>query len=285
MSPTQPPHVPSRRTFIRALTLLAGFGFVAGIASMAITADPNLGWGQLAPGAVESGQINPSHPTIGPPRAVGLVDGASPVEFELALQMPGARELDAYLAALYDPSSSTYRRFLSAAQFGEQFGLPLARIATLEAWARSAGLAVLGGFVQRTALRVGGTAAQLTRIFGVRLEWYQDPLTGRTFYAPLDAAVIPPAIADAVAGLANLDTRPSSPGVHLAPQLVPMDVPAGGMAPADLATAYDITATTPGCLATARRSRSFRSIPSSIRTSKRSTPNTASMVPCRSESR
>ena len=100
---------------------------------MAMRADSTLRGGPLAPGATGVGQISPSHPTIGPPRPIGLVDGASPVEFELALQLPGARALDAYLAALYDPSSSSYRRFLTAAQFGEQFGLPLSRIANIPA--------------------------------------------------------------------------------------------------------------------------------------------------------
>ena len=173
------------------------------------------------------------------PRLLGPLDPSTTVDFALALRMPGQAALDAYLASLYDPSSANYRHFLSAAEFGARFGLPLSRIASLEAWARAAGLTVLGGYDQRTALRLEATAGAFTRVFGVRLASYSDPKTGLTFHAPLNTSPLPTAIADAVAGLAGLDTRPLTSGARPMVQ-APKAVPAGGMGPVDLAIAYDI---------------------------------------------
>lgn len=177
----------------------------------------------------------------GAPRLLGPLDPSTTVDFALALRMPDQAAIDAYLDSLYDPRSSNYRHFLSAAEFGARFGLPLSRIAGLEAWARAAGLTVVGGYDQRTALRLEGTAGVLTRVFGVRLANYVDPKTGVTFHAPLNESTLPPEIADAVAGLAGLDTRPFRSGaVPKATVPAPRAVPSGGMGPVDLAKAYDI---------------------------------------------
>ena len=176
----------------------------------------------------------------GPPRLVGPVDASTTIDFALALRVADQAEVDAYLASLYDPASPNYRHFLSAAEFGERFGLPLSRIADLESWARAAGLTVLGGYDQRTALRLEGTAGQLGSIFGLRLANYVDPGTGLTFHAPLNDATLPASIADAVSGLAGLNTRPYTSASRLIATNAPRAVANGGMGPVDLATAYDI---------------------------------------------
>ncbi len=176
----------------------------------------------------------------GPPRLVGPIDPAAAVDFSVALRVPGAAALDVYLAGLYDPASPGYRQFLSAAEFGAQFGLPLARVAAVEQWLGAAGMTVLGDNDQRTAIRVRSSAARLADVFGVHLLAYVDPASGATFHRPLDVPAVPAAVSDAVAGLAGLDSRPQRSSVRELAGLPSGAVPPGGLGPVDLAKAYDI---------------------------------------------
>jgi len=152
----------------------------------------------------------PSLGTAAVPMPGGL-DPGTPVDFGLVLRTPDPAAIDAYLARLYDPGSVIHRRFLTAQEFGARFGLPLARIAGLEAWARDAGLTVLGAVDQRTVLRLRATAGQISDLFAVRLGTFLDPTTGVAFHSPLGGASLPEAISDAVVGLTGLDSRPARP--------------------------------------------------------------------------
>jgi kumamolisin len=176
----------------------------------------------------------------GPPTLVGPLDPSSTVEFALTLKMRDPAAIQAYLDGLYDPKSPNYRHFLTAAQFGERFGLPLQRIDALEQWATAQGFSVLGGFDQRTALRLSATAGQLTSVFGVHLANYVDAPTGIVFHAPLDGATMPPAITDAVAGLTGLDNQPAHPRSRVVDGVRPAAIPTDGLGPIELAKAYDI---------------------------------------------
>ena len=177
----------------------------------------------------------------GSPRLLGALDPSATVSFALVLRMPGQAAIEPYLASLYDPASPNYRHFtLSAAEFGARFGLPQSRISGLEAWARAAGLTVLGGYDQRTALRLEATAATLSSLFSVHLASYVDATSGVSYHAPLNAPTIPAEIADAVTGLAGLNTRPFTSAARAMATSSPKAVPNGGMGPVDLATAYDI---------------------------------------------
>ena len=174
------------------------------------------------------------------PSLLGVVDPSEPITFALTLRMALDGAVERYLEDLYDPTSLEYRHFLTAAEFGAIFGLPLDRLHSVEDWAVSEGFEVLGSWRQRTAIRLRATADRIADVFGVRLGRFLDPATGATFHEPLNAETIPPAIGDAVVGLSGLSNRPLRSSVH---QLVGRSVaavPAGGLRPSDLARAYDI---------------------------------------------
>ncbi|HVA88072.1 MAG TPA: S53 family peptidase [Candidatus Saccharimonadales bacterium] len=176
---------------------------------------------------------------IAPPQYLGPADPSDVAEVALDLRLPGEADLQRYLAALSNPASPDYRHFLTAAQFGERFGLPLDRVDAVVAWAQSQGLAISASYDQRTAIRVRGTLGRFGQLFGVRFASYLDPATNLTYHAPLGTASVPAAIAASVDGVSGLSSAPlrtaSGP-------TTPRSAAGGrtGFGPLDLAKAYDI---------------------------------------------
>ncbi len=174
-----------------------------------------------------------------PPKLLGPVGPSETVTFALALKMSQDGAVEQYLEDLYNPASPSYRHFLTAAEFGARFGLPLTRIEGVREWATAQGFRVLGSYDQRTAIRVQASAAQLADVFGVHLGSFLDPSSGTTFHAPLNAEQVPAAISDAVEGLSGLDTRPMRSAARQLVGTPTAAVPDSGLGPVDLAKAYD----------------------------------------------
>src|SRR5829696_7901400 len=90
------------------------------------------------------------------------------VGFTLSLNLRDEQGLEAFLAGLNEPTSSHYQRFLSAADFGERFGLPQQAIDRVVSWLDSAGLEA-SAVPQRTSVAVSGTAAAVNTALEVKL--------------------------------------------------------------------------------------------------------------------
>ncbi|HLY13254.1 MAG TPA: protease pro-enzyme activation domain-containing protein, partial [Candidatus Limnocylindrales bacterium] len=65
------------------------------------------------------------------------------IVFDADLLLPGAGGIASAAAAISDPAGPAYRRYLSAADFGARFGLPLADIAHVASWLSRQGFAVV----------------------------------------------------------------------------------------------------------------------------------------------
>jgi subtilase family serine protease len=167
-------------------------------------------------------------------RVLGPTAPGAQVRFSLALRVPHRAARDRFLASLGEPSSPNYRRFVSAAAIGEQFGLPQATIRDVAARLHAAGLEVVTTFAQRTTLGVVGPASAVERTFGVALVDRVDG-RGRRYHEPVGPPSIPPDLRNAVTGVLGLSDRPFA-----APMDIPFHDQTYGMHPDDLAKAYDI---------------------------------------------
>ncbi len=145
------------------------------------------------------------------------------IEVSLVLRLPRQAALNAFLARAGD-------RRLAPRQFGARFGLSLAQIGALRRRLQRHRLTVARGYPQRTALEVTATVGALESVFRTRLVDRIDP-RGRRYFAPLTAPRLPRWFGRDVLAVTGLDTRPV---------LQPADVPAGGLDPRTLSTAYDI---------------------------------------------
>ena len=173
----------------------------------------------------------------------GRVVDNLPIEHVL-LQLQRSPEqgqaLEALIAELHDPKSAKYHKWLTAEQFGQQFGLAEEDIDSVTAWLQSHGLTVNVVYPNRTVIDFSGTAGQIREAF--RTEIHHLEVNGEPHIGNMSDPQIPIALEPAIAGIVSLsDFMPR-----------PMNKPrteytftSGGntyqaVVPADLATIYTL---------------------------------------------
>jgi kumamolisin len=92
--------------------------------------------------------------------------------------------LDSLLKEVYDPSSPSYRQFLTVEEFTAKFGPTQEDYNVVINFAEAHGLAVVGTSRNRVNLDVKGSVASIEEAFHLTIGIYQHPTEDRTFYAP-----------------------------------------------------------------------------------------------------
>ncbi|HEX4347483.1 MAG TPA: protease pro-enzyme activation domain-containing protein [Vicinamibacterales bacterium] len=173
----------------------------------------------------------------------GLVpDGLAMEHMLLQLQRPAA--LDQQLVSLIDdmnrPGSAVYHQWLTAAQFGQRFGLPQADLTRITTWLTSQGFRIDNVASSGMLIEFSGNAGQVRRAFGAEI--HALSVNGDAHIANMSDPQIPAALAGLVKGIVSLhDFRP---GTHLHKR-AEFQVVIGGntfeaVSPADLATIYNL---------------------------------------------
>ena len=85
---------------------------------------------------------------------------------------------------LYDPSSPSYRQFLTVEQFTEKFGPSREDYDAVIRYAKANGLMVVGTSRNRVNIDIKGSVASIENAFHLTLGVYQHPTENRTFFAP-----------------------------------------------------------------------------------------------------
>jgi kumamolisin len=168
--------------------------------------------------------------------SLGPADPAEQVDFDLVLADRDPAAFDQFRAALQDPASPDHRRYLTPEEIGARFGPTDETLDRVRAAVTSAGLTVVAVPPQRSRMSVTGTAAAASAFLRVTIERWQDPGSGLTYHATSGSPVVPPALADAVLAVEGLS--PGLPASAIDPADAP-PIPGRGLAPADLALAYD----------------------------------------------
>jgi subtilase family serine protease len=115
---------------------------------------------------------------------VGHLPSTQSMRLTLVLPLRNHAELESFLKDLYDPSSSSYRKFLTVEQFTERFGPTRDDYNTVMRFARDNGFKVVQTARNRVNVDVIGTVDSIERAFHVTMGLYQHPTENRTFYAP-----------------------------------------------------------------------------------------------------
>jgi kumamolisin len=102
----------------------------------------------------------------------------------ITLPLRNQDQRDQLLEDLYDPTSPSYRQFLTVEQFTAQFGPTQQDYDAVINFAQENNLTVVGTSPNRLIVRVSGTAANVEAAFHVNLNVYRHPTENRTFYAP-----------------------------------------------------------------------------------------------------
>jgi subtilase family serine protease len=124
--------------------------------------------------AVRSGAAQP----------LGRLPEAQVMSLDLVLPLRDPAGLENFLADVYNPSSSSYRHFLTVAEFTAQFGPTEADYAAVVSYAKSHGLTVTGGSRDGMEVQVKGTVAAVEKALHVNMLNYQHPTENRTFFGP-----------------------------------------------------------------------------------------------------
>jgi len=120
----------------------------------------------------------------GQARSVGRLPGTQSMRLVLALPLRNQAELDKFLQELYDPSSPSYRHFLTVKEFTARFGPTQEDYDAVIRFAETSGLKIVGTSRNRLNVDVTGSVATIEQTLHVTLGLYQHPTENRTFYAP-----------------------------------------------------------------------------------------------------
>jgi kumamolisin len=98
------------------------------------------------------------------------------------------------------------RRYFTDAEFNEAYGADPADLKKIEAWARASNLKVIEASVPKRRVLVEGTIEDISKAFGVQLNEYEHPRTGR-FRGREGELFVPAEVHDLIEGVFGLDTR------------------------------------------------------------------------------
>jgi subtilase family serine protease len=120
----------------------------------------------------------------GSAKLVGHLPASQVMKLVIVLPLRNENALDQALKDLYDPSSPSYRHFLTVDEFTQQYGPTQADYDAVIQFAQENGLAVTGTSRNRLNVSVSGSVANVEKAFNVKLNVYQHPTEARNFYAP-----------------------------------------------------------------------------------------------------
>lgn len=120
----------------------------------------------------------------GQAKSVGRLPATQSMRLVLVLPHRNQPELDNFLKELYDPSSPSYRHFLTVEEFTSRFGPTQEDYDAVVSFAKTHGFAVVGTSRNRLNVDVEGQVASIETAFHVTMGVYQHPTESRTFYAP-----------------------------------------------------------------------------------------------------
>ena len=115
---------------------------------------------------------------------IGPLPVSQSLRLHIVLPLRDQAGLDTFLRELYDPSSPSFRRFLTVPEFTARFGPTEQDYAAATRYFESNGLVVVGGSRDGMDLQVEGSVAAIGTAFHVSMGVYQHPTENRTFYSP-----------------------------------------------------------------------------------------------------
>jgi kumamolisin len=182
---------------------LAGLAFVL-LAALSTTARAQSRWDEAARLPLP-GHVLPVLDKATPAADVAalLKSAAEPMTITVVLRRNDPAGFSAYLRAVYDPGSSSYRQFLSQAELTSRFGPRPEDYAAVRAYFTAQGLVVTDTADNRLTLSLEGTRAQVEHALGVPIRDYT--LGTRKFHAAAGEPSLPAAIAPLVQAVAGLN--------------------------------------------------------------------------------
>ena len=174
------------------------------------------------------------------------------VQVSFGLPYRNQIKLNELLQRVYDPKDPMYGHYIIGDEFDRQFAPTQADYDAVMQFALNHGMTIVKTHTGRTLLTVKGSVAAVQDAFHVQMGVYQKR-DGTVVHASNVCASLPAVIARKVSAIVGLDDA----GLMARPNVVrqkadPFDIakpfagtgPAGGLAPSDIRTAYNLTSST-----------------------------------------
>jgi hypothetical protein len=211
----------------RMVSLIAVLLIVAGIMQAQNAAKPV----RLIAGPIENNQIitlkGNVHPLATAANDRGAAPDSLPLERMVLLLNRSAQQRQALLKLADDQQNSkshAYHKWLTPAQFGAQFGIGDADLATLSTWLESYGFKIETISPARNFITFSGTHAQLKSAFHTEIHQYR--VNGSSYWANAGDPQIPAVLSPVIQGIASLNNFPRH-AQHTQPKLVRRNASSG----------------------------------------------------------
>ncbi|MGA9508191.1 MAG: S53 family peptidase [Candidatus Sulfotelmatobacter sp.] len=114
---------------------------------------------------------------------VGKLPATQTLRFDIVLPLRDRAGLQSFVQDVQDPTSSSYRQFLTPQEFTARFGPSQEDWDALVAFAKASGFEIINGTREERDLRLTGTVANIEKAFHVTMGTYHDLAEDRTFFA------------------------------------------------------------------------------------------------------
>ncbi len=115
---------------------------------------------------------------------VGRLPVTQSMHIDIVLALRDQAGLEKFVKEVSDPSSPSYRHFVTVPEFTEKFGPSQEDFDAVVRFAKANGFKVSGGSRDSMDIQLKGSVATIEKAFHVTMGVYQHPTENRTFYAP-----------------------------------------------------------------------------------------------------
>lgn len=120
----------------------------------------------------------------GEAKVLGRLPATQTLQLDVVLPLRDQAGLDAFLAEVQNPNSSSYRHFLTPTEFTARFGPTQQDYDAVVQYVKNYGFAVVGGSRDGMEVQIKGSVLAIESAFHVNMLTYQHPEENRVFYAP-----------------------------------------------------------------------------------------------------
>ena len=117
-------------------------------------------------------------------QATGRLPSNQVLQLDLVLPLRDPAGLKSFLKEVYDPTSPSYRQFVTPAEFTARFGPTQEDYDSVLRFAKTYGFTVVGGSRDGMDVQVKGSVAAIETAFHVNMRTYKHPNENREFYSP-----------------------------------------------------------------------------------------------------
>jgi subtilase family serine protease len=132
----------------------------------------------------------------------GAVPRGKSVSFQVNLALTDPAGAAALAKAVSDPSSASYREFLTPAQWEARFSPSTASVTLVKRYLRSEGFRVSGVSADRMTVHATGSAARVASAFSTTLSYHR--IHGKKLVVNNSALTVPTSVANVITGISGI---------------------------------------------------------------------------------